>query len=234
MDRVAKNKHEASVLTNDRSAVVGPDQAMTQGAQGLTAQDPIPNTDEVELIQRVQRGDKEAFRVLVERYQARAVRLAFTVVRERAEAEDVVQEAFVKAYLSIAEFENKSSFFTWLYRIIVNMAIDFRRKRQRRGIEQSFDSPAQGADRNEEKPLSDVIPDEGPNPEAQFIGKHSLGVMKRSLDSLSEEHRVVVLLREIEGLSYDEIADSLGVAKGTVMSRLFYARKKLQDDVNKE
>lgn len=226
MDRVAKDKGIANVMAVGTSAGVRVDGGSESGTAAAS--------DEINLVQRAKRGEKDAFRVLVERYQARAYRLAFTVVRERAEAEDVVQEAFVKAYLSLAEFENKSCFFTWLYRIIVNMAIDFKRKRNRRGVEQSFDSPAQGADRNEEKSLSDVLPDSGPDPEAQFIGKHSLGVMKKSLDSLSGEHRAVVLLREIEGLSYDEIADSLGVAKGTVMSRLFYARKKLQDDVNKE
>ncbi len=194
----------------------------------------IETTGDFALVARAQRGDKEAFKELVQKYQARACRLAYTVVKNRAESEDVAQEAFVKAYLSLADFENKSSFFTWLYRIVVNLAIDHRRKVARRGNEQSFDHGPQPRDGNEEIPVSDVLADDGPNPEEKMIGKESISALQRSFDSLSPEHRAVVVLREVDGLSYDEIADSLGVAKGTVMSRLFYARKKLHDDVNKE
>lgn len=227
MDQVLKDKVGTVVHEAPYSQVAdGRAQPRTVGDQEAD--------DERSLVQRAQSGDRDSFRVLVERYQQRAFRLALTVLRDAAGAEDVVQEAFVKAYLSLAEFENKSSFFTWLYRIVMNMAIDARRKRTRRGTELSLDSPSQAADRNEERPLSDVIPDESANPESKAIGAQSLILLQKSLGELSEEHRAVVLMREVDGLSYEEIADSLGVAKGTVMSRLFYARKKLQDDVNQE
>ena len=226
MDQILKEKIGSIQIAESSAASPSGDAAASGAASD--------GSEEHALVVLAQKGDRDAFRELVERYQTRAYRLAYTVIRDRAEAEDIVQEAFVKAYFSIANFENKSSFFSWLYRIVVNMALDFRRKRMRRGKEQSFDTSAQTPDKNEERALSDVLPDESPSLEASLISRESFARMKASLDTLSEEHRIVVLLREVEGRSYDEIAESLGVAKGTVMSRLFYARKKLQDDVNKE
>jgi RNA polymerase sigma-70 factor, ECF subfamily len=147
-------------------------------------------------------------------------------LRSHEDAQDVVQESFVKAYLSINSFQGNSSFFTWFYRILVNMAIDFRRRIGRKDkltlaldiderdtIEQQVDNSLIS---QRESQLDSVLRVE----QAKQIDQ--------ALAQISEDHRAVIVLREVEGLRYEEIADTLGVSKGTVMSRLFYARKRLQ------
>lgn len=181
---------------------------------------------DAELVVRVQNGSKADFQLLVERYQQRAFAVAFQILKRHEDAQDVVQEAFVKAYLSIDSFQGTSSFFTWFYRIVVNMAIDFRRKMGRKdretisidvderdAIEQTI---ASGAANQPENPLDNALRSE----QARQINK--------VLGEISEDHRAVIVLREVEGLRYEQIADVLGISKGTVMSRLHYARKKLQ------
>lgn len=172
-----------------------------------------------ELVQAVQEGDRASFRVLVERYQSRAQSVALRVLRSEHEAEDVVQEAFVKAYLSIQSFKGTSKFYTWLYRIVFNMAIDFRRKKQRRGGDTK--------EYVEELLASETLEISGKIPEAQVGDRQLLSIVQKAMRELSEEHRSVLCMREVDGLSYEEIASLLGVNKGTIMSRLFYARKNL-------
>jgi RNA polymerase sigma-70 factor, ECF subfamily len=181
---------------------------------------------DIELVTRVQKGSKADFQQLVERYQDRALTVAFQILRSHEDAQDVVQESFVKAYLSINSFQGNSSFFTWFYRILVNMAIDFRRRIGRKDkltlaldiderdtIEQQVDNSLIS---QRESQLDSVLRVE----QAKQIDQ--------ALAQISEDHRAVIVLREVEGLRYEEIADTLGVSKGTVMSRLFYARKRLQ------
>ncbi|RIL09977.1 MAG: RNA polymerase subunit sigma [Proteobacteria bacterium] len=182
--------------------------------QGIGAGGAAPDT---ELALRAKQGDKDAYRSLVERYQKRVLRLAYELLKSKEDAEDLAQEAFVKAYLSIADFQGRASFYTWIYRIIFNMAIDYKRKLSRRGgVVQEFD----------EALMSGV--DAGSVPEDQILRKEQAKYIRQALDNMTEEHRVAIVLRELDGLSYDEIAEVLGVSKGTVMSRLHYARKKLQ------
>ena len=185
-----------------------------------------PAFDDRKLSAQAKAGDKEAYRLLVERYQERAYRLAFQVLRSQSDAEDVVQEAFVKAYLSLAKFKGDSRFYTWLYRIVYNMAIDVKR----RGSRRSWEAGGLEEDRLRVGREEVVFGDESPSgPQDMLLRKEQARLIKETLGELSEEHRAVFVLREIDGLSYDEMAQVLGVSKGTVMSRLFYARKKLME-----
>lgn len=180
---------------------------------------------DAELVAKASVGDKEAYRVLVEKYQQRVFAIAFDVVRSREDAEDIAQESFVKAYLSLPEFKGESSFYTWLYRIAYNMAIDFRRRTVRRG----------GAPVEFDETRADVVAEAAGSvqnrfgsPQELMLRKEESQQIQKVLTEISPEHRAVITLREIEGLSYEEIADVVGVSKGTVMSRLHYARKHLQ------
>lgn len=192
--------------------------------------------DDNDLVRMTLKGDKEAYRALVERYQGRLFTTALDIVKTREDAEDVVQETFVKAFLSLAQFKGQSSFYTWLYRICFNMAIDIRRKAGRRGgthlefkehlgVNRSAgedgarDSGGLGVGHQPQRV-------EGPH---DALARKELGrKIQEVLATLSEEHRAVIMLREVDGLDYEEIAKAIGVPKGTVMSRLFYARKALQ------
>jgi RNA polymerase sigma-70 factor (ECF subfamily) len=189
-----------------------------------------------ELVRLTLGGDREAYRTIVERYQNRLLATARDIVKTRQDAEDVVQETFVKAFLSLGQFKGQSSFYTWLYRICFNMAIDIRRKAGRRGgthleykeytgVNRSGngDSGTPGATSFDSLQAGAV---EGPH---DALARKELGrKIQEVLGELSEEHRAVITLREIDGLDYEEIAKAIGVPKGTVMSRLFYARKALQ------
>lgn len=189
-----------------------------------------------DLVSMTLAGKREAYRVLVERYQGRLLTTALDVVKTREDAEDVVQETFVKAFLSLSQFKGDSSFYTWLYRICFNMAIDIRRKASRRGGTHLEYKETRGVKRGVgEGSGVDSGPSgvgqhhqrvEGPH---ESLARKELGrKIQEVLGELSEEHRAVIMLREIDGLDYDEISQALGVPKGTVMSRLFYARKALQ------
>jgi RNA polymerase sigma-70 factor (ECF subfamily) len=186
-----------------------------------------------ELVSATLRGDRQAYRTLVERYQARIFSMAYDVVRNKEDAEDVTQESFVKAFLSLDKFKGQSSFYTWLYRIAFNMAVDVRRKTSRRGgnhleyKETLSVSPSGRPDgTGESEQVSTLQSIEGPH--EALVRKQAARKIHEVLAKLSEEHRAVITLREIDGLNYDEISEALGIPKGTVMSRLFYARKALQ------
>lgn len=178
-----------------------------------------------ELITRSQQGDRGAFEALVRRYQRKAVRIAFGVLRNSEDAMDAAQEAFVKVYRNLDKFKGNSSFKTWLYRIVVNVSIDQIRKRQRsRGVE--YDDTYRRSDEAHVEPLS---ADTRPMHPGFFAENQELAAqLTQALEALSENHRTVIVLREIEGLSYEEIAQTLDCHLGTVMSRLHHARKNLQ------
>jgi len=183
--------------------------------------------DDTELVARSSSGDKDAYRLLVEKYQQRVFGIALEVVKSREDAEDIAQEVFVKAYLSLPDFKGQSSFYTWLYRIAYNMAVDFRRRVQRRGgppVE--FDEAKIGS-----TPDDAILRTRFDGPHDLVVRKEESHQIQKVLAEISPEHRAVITLREIEGLSYDEIADVLRVSKGTVMSRLHYARKRLQQSL---
>lgn len=177
---------------------------------------------DVELVDRTAGGEQAAYKVLVERYQARVFAVAYGVLRNREDAREVAQEAFIKAYDNLGSFRRDSSFYTWIYRITMNLGIDLQRRAYR--------------SRETELDETRITPDDahhtGPRPMAtpgQSLERKQLaGRLRAAIDTLPADQRAAIILREVEGLSYKEIADALGCAEGTVMSRLFYGRKKLQ------
>jgi RNA polymerase sigma-70 factor (ECF subfamily) len=177
-----------------------------------------------ELIVRAQKGDQAAFRRLVERHQRRAFAIAMGLVRDENDARELVQDAFLRVYRSLNSFQGGSSFFTWLYRIVTNLAIDLMRKPGRRDTE--LHEAQAAADEPTEFPLVSRI--DGADP-LDVIRRREIAVrIQAALDALPPYHRGVILMREVEGMSYEEMAEAMGVSKGTIMSRLFHARQKLQ------
>jgi RNA polymerase sigma-70 factor, ECF subfamily len=170
-----------------------------------------------ELIVRAQGGDGGAFRELVERHRRRAFAIAVGLVRDEEDALEIVQEAFFRVYRGLYAFNGAASFFTWLYRIVKNLSIDLMRRPawQR---ELALDEVDAGFDVGlEEADPTDVL-----------RRREIAARIGAALDTLPPYHRGVILMREVEGMSYEEMAKAMNVSKGTIMSRLFHARKKLQ------
>jgi RNA polymerase sigma-70 factor (ECF subfamily) len=171
---------------------------------------------------RAQRGDAAAFRLLVERHQRRVFAIALGLVRDEQDAREIAQEAFLRVHKGLAQFHGGSSFFTWLYRIVTNLSIDLMRKPSRREAELHFALEIDDG----ESPLVPQAVDADPY-DVVRRGQLSLRI-QHALQALPSYHRGVILMREVEGMSYEEMAEAMQVSKGTIMSRLFHARKKLQ------
>ena len=183
--------------------------------------------DDLELVDRARAGDEEAFRALFERYHRRAYSLAVGVVRNRDDALDVVQDAFIKAHRHIGKFEGNSTFYTWLYRIVMNLAIDhIRRTKRGRSVDYDDTLGHSESDSVGEDSLLPRILDE--NPGKSLVRKEMREHIGTALGELSDNHRAVLVMRELEGLSYEEMAEAMGCSKGTIMSRLFHARRNMQ------
>lgn len=193
-----------------------------EGQRASTGRDPV---DDRELVEAARKGDRDAFRTLFERYNRRAYALAFGVLRNQDDALDIVQDAFIKAHRYLDKFEGNSSFYTWLYRIVMNLAIDHLRKHRRANPveldEQHLEEGAGGDDVLLPKIL-------GAHPGRALLDKEIRVRIDQALGELSENHRTVLVLRELEGMSYEEMAQAMGCSKGTIMSRLFHARKNMQ------
>ena len=185
---------------------------------------------DAQAIERARNGDHDAFRVLVERYQTRVHRLAMRVLRDEEQARDAVQEAFLKVYRSLDRFEGRSSFYTWMYRLVLNLCLDMRRRdRSDREVEWDEErSHAADAPGNPPREAADGGP-EGALQRSQIRER-----VAAAIETLPDAQRETLVLREVEGLSYGEIAQALGISKGTVMSRLHYARKKVQRILEEE
>ena len=176
-----------------------------------------------ELVERARQGDREAFRVLVERYQRKVAALAVGMLRNREDALDVVQDTFTKAYQSLDKFKGDSTFYTWIYRIGVNLCIDHQR---REGRYVQLGNDADEATDEVAPPSAEDLERDEPYEQARTA---ELGAsLVEAINELTPEHRAVILLREVDGLSYEEISQVLACPKGTVMSRLHYARRHLQ------
>jgi len=190
-----------------------------EGQRASTGRDPI---DDHELVKAARRGDRDAFRTLFERYHRRAYALAFGVLRHPDDALDVVQDAFIKAHKYLDKFEGNSSFYTWLYRIVMNLAIDHLRKHRR---VKPVELDEQQLDESDEALLPKIL---GGNPGRALMDKEIRARIDQALGELSDNHRAVLIMRELEGMSYEEMAQAMGCSKGTIMSRLFHARKNMQ------
>ena len=173
------------------------------------------------VIRQILDGDVNAFEELMAAYEKNVYNLALRTVNDREDAADMAQEAFIKAYQSLSSFRGDSKFSVWLYRIVSNVCLDFLRRRNRR----STVSLSVEDDEGEEAQLD--IPDESFSPEAQLERRLTREAVQRGLSGLPPDSRQILLLREIQGLSYEEIARVLDLEVGTVKSRLFRARKKL-------
>jgi RNA polymerase sigma-70 factor (ECF subfamily) len=178
------------------------------------------------LIEAAQGGDQAAFRRLVERHQRRAFAVALGVVRDENDARDLVQEAFLRVYRGLDRFQGGSSFFTWFYRIVMNLSIDLMRRPGRREAEHDERRASLDPDDAAEFPFVSRI--EGSEPLDAALRKQLGARLRAELEALPSYHRSVVLMREVEGMSYEEMAQAMNVSKGTIMSRLFHARQKLQ------
>jgi RNA polymerase sigma-70 factor, ECF subfamily len=181
-------------------------------------------TSDWELVQRTRRGDRDAYRELVERYQRKIAALALGMLRSREDALDVVQETFTKAYQSLDRFKGDATFYTWIYRIAFNLCVDHQR-RDVRVVPLALDGDEPGGDA-----VAPPLP-EGPHDDEPFARARDAELatkLRQAIAELTPDHRAVILLREVEGLSYEEISRVLECPKGTVMSRLHYARRQLQ------
>ncbi len=182
-----------------------------------------------DLVDKAKAGDGKAFRTLVELHQSRLFAVAYGMLRDRDDAMDVVQDAFIKAHRKLAEFEGNAAFSTWLYRICVNLCIDRKRAEVRRRKVDLDDALATNLGDDSLYADSEIGGRlSGTNP-LKNTGDKELGAeIGRAMATLSEDHKSILLLREVEGMSYEEIAETLGIPRGTVMSRLFHARKNMQ------
>ena len=183
-------------------------------------------SEDSKIIREILDGNPNAYRSLVERYQGRIYNVIFGMVRDREEAEELTQEAFVKAYRNLSNFRQEARFYTWLCRIAINLSIDFIRKRKRRPTF-SFDESIGIKDGSGEIADSHNLG----NPHEELQNKEIRKRIIETVEKLPEEQKRVLVLREIDGLSYREISEILGIPEGTVMSRLYYARKKLQAEL---
>jgi RNA polymerase sigma-70 factor, ECF subfamily len=178
-----------------------------------------PEQSDLALVQRVQRGERSAFDVLVLRYQQKVLKLVLRYIRDPMEAEDVVQEAFIKAFRAIGSFRGDSAFYTWIYRIAINTAKNALVSSKRRPV--SFDIDVQDPEQGDlEARLTD-----GETPEQLAMTEEIRQTVNRAMADLPDDLRTAIVLREIDGLSYEDIAESMDCPVGTVRSRIFRARE---------
>jgi len=178
-----------------------------------------PDDSDQQLVERVQAGEKAAFDLLVRKYQHRVLKLVSRFVSDAAEAEDVAQEAFLKAYRALASFRGDSAFYTWLYRIAINTAKNALVSNRRRPVD--FDLDLQDPEQYDRHARLK----EGDTPEGVLLTEEIRSVVEKAMEQLPEDLRTAIVLRELEGLSYEEIAEAMDCPVGTVRSRIFRARE---------
>jgi len=184
--------------------------------------------DDRKLVEQARSGSQAAFRSLFERYHAKIYRLAASMVGSSDDAHDIVQQTFIRAFSSLDGFKQQSSFYTWLYRIALNATTDYRRKQstklEKEAVRDRLDH-GQG--------LEKIAAPTEQAPDERLYRKELAEVIRKAVDTLGQEHREILILREINGLSYTEITEITGLEPGTVMSRLHYARKNLAETLRR-
>ncbi len=175
---------------------------------------------DAELVARVQKGDKRAFDLLVLKYQRKIMRLLSRMIRDPAEVEDVAQEAFIKAYRAIAQFRGDSAFYTWLYRIAINTARNWQASNSRRPSSPNVIETQDGETFSQIDNLTDIS-----TPESVVASREIVETVNQAIGALPEDLRTAIVLREIEGMSYEDIAQTMNCPIGTVRSRIFRARE---------
>lgn len=179
-----------------------------------------------QLVERVQRGDKAAFDLLVSKYQRKIFRLLSRLIRDAAEVEDVAQEAFIKAYRALPNFRGESAFYTWLYRIAINTAKNHLVSQGRRAPTSTETEIEDAETFDDGEHLRDLN-----TPEAMLLSRQVADAVNRAVERLPEDLRTAVVLRELEGLSYEEIAETMNCPIGTVRSRIFRAREAIAKEL---
>lgn len=204
-------------------------EAVRQRAAEQQAKRQIQREHEGALVDLARAGDVAAFRKLVEMHQDRLFAVAMGMLHDRDESADVVQDTFVKVHRKLGEFVGSAAFSTWIYRICVNLCIDKKRS-QARQRKVDIDDVAEGSLESEAAVGKDPVGPSarGADPRFNLENKELSTRMRQALDELSPEHRAVLLLREVEGMDYEQIAQALDIPRGTVMSRLFHARRNMQ------
>jgi RNA polymerase sigma-70 factor (ECF subfamily) len=184
-----------------------------------------------DVVERARKGDQEAFRVLVERYQGRLHALAVRVLRDPEQARDAVQDAFLKAYSNLDRFEGRSSFYTWLYRLALNLCLDLRRRdHSAHRVETPEVGDLERIATVESRPADQQHWREHEDAPDEAVSRAELRErVANAIATLPDASRETLILREVEGLSYTEIAEALDIPRGTVMSRLHYARRRVQE-----
>ena len=176
------------------------------------------NHEETAMISRCQQGDQEALKEIFDKYHKKVYRIAYGVVRQREEALDIVQEVFIKLFRSIKNFKGRSQFYTYLYRMVMNTAIDHARKTGKQFISSLDEEGSFEPSDNIEK-----------GPERVLLQKELEERVKSAMNKLPAEQKAALIFRDVEGLSYQEMAEAMGCSIGTVMSRLHYGRKRIQE-----
>jgi RNA polymerase sigma factor (sigma-70 family) len=187
---------------------------------------PLDPPDAV-LVERSQRGDTAAYEELVRRHHKRIHALVYHMTSHKEDAEDLVQEVFIKGFSALPHFKGQSSFYTWIYRIAVNRVINFVKKRKRQSA-LSLNDLDSGVEREVEKMQIGGVA----SPRRQTNLHELQERLNKALQKLSDNHRTVVVMHDIQGIPHDEIAETLGLSAGTVRSRLFYARQLLQSELS--
>jgi RNA polymerase sigma-70 factor (ECF subfamily) len=180
---------------------------------------------DLELVKRCQNGDTNAFDALVTKYRGRVYAMTYHLVQNESDAWDLAQDAFIKAWRAIGGFKADSSFYTWLYRIAHNVSYDWLRKKKIQGDGEFDDNRTDHA----VAAGAETVPQAAARPDRQLQNAELGSRIQAAIARLSPDHRQAILLKEVEGLQYHEIAEVMQCSLGTVMSRLFYARKKLQE-----
>lgn len=184
------------------------------------------DADDQELVAAAQGGDRRAFQVLYQRYERKVYAVAYGFLRSQEDALDVVQEAFIKVHRYLPNFEGQSSFYTWLYRIVANLCIDHIRRSGRKKDVEFDDKLRHDGDQDATSKMVQIA--QLGDPAEAVRNKEILKAVRESLGHLSDKHRAVIVMRELQGLSYADMAKSMDCSKGTIMSRLFHARRNMQ------